>query len=73
MVGVNRQMVGLEVVGCRSESIRWRCSSVDGGGETVVEREEVKGARAASAGSSVESVASGDQCVDGRDESAGGG
>ena len=36
-------------------------------------RENVKGARAVSTGDRAESVASGDQSVDGRDESAGAG
>lgn len=44
-----------------------------GGRETPDEGDEVKKARAVSPGDRVESVASGDQCVDARDESAGGG
>ena len=43
------------------------------GRETPGERENVKGARAVSTGDRAESVASGDQSVDGRDASAAGG
>ena len=43
------------------------------GRETLGARENVKGARAVSTGDRAESVASGYQSVDGRDESAAGG
>ena len=43
------------------------------GRETPGARENVKEARAVSTGDRAESVASGDQSVDGRDESAAGG